>query len=176
VIYVDWNDAQRYVSWLSKITGKTYRLLSQAEYEYATRAGTQTVYPWGDEIGSRNANCRGCGGAWDDKRPAPVGSFAPNRFGLYDMVGNVWEWLEDCYHSPHSTYEDAPRDGSAWIAGGDCSERIDRGGSWRDHPEDLRSAGRDSYQRNLNLPGSDSHPVTYRNRDLGFRVARTLGR
>ena len=100
-------------AWLSRMTGKPYRLLSEAEYEYAARAGTQTAYPWGDEIGKNNANCAGCGSKWDDKQTAPVGSFAVNRFGLYDMHGNVMEWVEDCYHD---SYNGAPSDGSAWIA------------------------------------------------------------
>ena len=96
-INVSWDDAKRYVAWLSKITGKTHRLLTEAEYEYATRAGTKTAYPWGDAIGGNNANCAGCGSRWDVAQTAPVGSFAPNKFGLYDMVGNVWEWVEDAY-------------------------------------------------------------------------------
>ncbi len=100
-INVSWDDAQAYVKWLSRITGKEYRLLSEAEYEYAARAGSQTAYPWGDDIklsGKAMANCDGCGSPWDDKQTAPVGSFAANQFGLYDMVGNVWEWTEDCWN------------------------------------------------------------------------------
>ena len=100
VINVNWEDAQQYVAWLSAVTGKTYRLLSEAEYEYATRAGTQTAYPWGNGIkltDAAMANCNGCGDQWGGYQTAPVGSFAPNRFGLYDMVGNVWEWTEDCW-------------------------------------------------------------------------------
>jgi formylglycine-generating enzyme required for sulfatase activity len=85
-----------------EITGKTYRLLTEAEYEHATRAGTKTAYPWGDAIGGNNANCAGCGSRWDVAQTAPVGSFAPNKFGLYDMVGNVWEWVEDCLHEDYS--------------------------------------------------------------------------
>ena len=81
------------MAWLSKITGRPYRLLSEAEWEYAARAGSTTKYPWGDEIGRGNADCDGCGSQWDGKPPAPVGSFAPNAFGLYDMAGNVWQWL-----------------------------------------------------------------------------------
>jgi formylglycine-generating enzyme required for sulfatase activity len=95
VINVSWDDAKAYVAWLSKKTGKDYRLLTEAEYEYATRAGTQTAYPWGNDIGKNNANCDGCGSQWDNEQTAPVGSFAPNSFGLYDMVGNVWQWVED---------------------------------------------------------------------------------
>jgi formylglycine-generating enzyme required for sulfatase activity len=89
VINVTWNDAKAYVAWLSNKTGQTYRLLTEAEYEYATRAGTTTAYPWGDEIGKNNANCSACGSQWDRKQTAPVGSFTANGFGLYDMVGNV---------------------------------------------------------------------------------------
>jgi len=158
-INVSWNDAQRYVGWLSRMTGKPYRLLSEAEYEYAMRAGTQTVYPWGDEIGQENANCNGCGSQWDGQHPAPVGSFAPNRFGLYDMVGNVWESVEDC---GHADYNGAPEDGSAWIEGADCSGRVVRGGSWLDFPEFLRSAARDG--RSIDAQFSN----------YGLRVGRTL--
>jgi formylglycine-generating enzyme required for sulfatase activity len=159
VINVSWNDAQQYVAWVSEVTGKTYRLLSESEYEYATRAGTTTAYPWGDDIGKNNANCDGCGSQWDKSQTAPVGSFAPNRLGLYDMVGNVFEWTEDCVHG---NYKDAPTDGSAWIKGGDCSKLVVRGGSWVNTPDDLRVAGRE---------GSTSDD---RVDVLGFRVARTL--
>ena len=103
MINVNWYDAQRYTAWLSRVTGKIYRLLSEAEYEYATRAGTTTVYPWGDDIklnGQVMANCNGCGSKWDHTQPAPVGSFAPNQFGPYDMIGNVWEWVEDYRKMP----------------------------------------------------------------------------
>lgn len=159
VINVSWDDAQAYVKWLSKKTRKSYRLLSGSEYEYAMRAGTQTVYPWGDTVGTNNANCHSCGSQWDAKQTAPVGSFAPNGFGLYDMVGNVREWTEDCYHD---TYNGSPTDGSAWIEGGDCYHRVVRGGSFLLAPAFLRSASRYWFT-------SD-----YRLRYLGFRVARTL--
>jgi formylglycine-generating enzyme required for sulfatase activity len=160
VINVNWNDAQRYATWLSQMTGKTYRLLTEAEYEYAARAGTPTAYPWGDEIGTNNANCTSCGSRWDNTRPASVGSFAPNQFGLYDMVGNNWEWVQDCVHNDYSN--DAPTDGSAWIQGGDCKERMVRGGSWSNPPEDLRSAAR------------QWDPINDRYYRLSFRVGRTL--
>jgi formylglycine-generating enzyme required for sulfatase activity len=114
VINVSWDDAQRYAAWLSRMTGKPYRLLSEAEFEYAARAGTRTVYPWGDELGKDNANCGDCGSTWDNRQPSPVGSFAANRFGLHDLHGNVWQWVEDCYHGD---YEGAPQDGSAWVEG-----------------------------------------------------------
>jgi formylglycine-generating enzyme required for sulfatase activity len=162
VINVDWADAQAYVAWLSVVTGKTYRLLSEAEYEYATRAGTTTVYPWGDDIklnGQAMANCNGCGSKWDNQQTAPVGSFVPNRFGLYDMVGNVLEWTEDC---AHSNYNGAPTDGSAWIAGGDCNNRLLRGGSWLVTPDYLRSALRFWI------------PAVSRSSAFGFRVVRTF--
>ena len=149
---MSWDDAKAYVAWLSKLTGKSYRLLSEAEYEYATRAGTQTAYPWGNAIGENNANCNGCGSQWDNRQTAPVGSFAPNQFGLYDMVGNVWEWTEDCYHD---SYGGAPSDGAAWTSG-DCSRRVLRGGAWYNTPDFLRSAhrsGSTSGVRLLRLPG-----------------------
>jgi formylglycine-generating enzyme required for sulfatase activity len=126
VINVSWDNAQRYVTWLSKITGKTYRLLTEAEYEYAARADTRTAYPWGDDIGNDHTNCADCGSRWDLAQAAPVGSFAPNKFGLYEMVGNVWEWVEDCLHED---YRGAPADGSAWMTG-DCGGHRLRGGSW----------------------------------------------
>ena len=158
VINVSWADAKAYSGWLSKKTGKTYRVLSEAEREYATRAGTTTAYSWGNEIGRGNANCSGCGSPWDGRQTAPVGSFKPNAFGLYDMHGNVWEWVEDCYHD---NYKGAPADGSAWTIG-DCVRRRLRGGSWRDDPQNLRSAS-----RNWVAAGDRSY-------FLGFRVGRTL--
>jgi formylglycine-generating enzyme required for sulfatase activity len=165
-IYVTWNEAQQYAAWLSKMTGKSYRLLTEAEYEYAARGGTQTVYPWGDEIGKNNANCRGCGSKWDFKQTAPVGSFAPNGFGLYDMVGNVFEWVEDCFHGNHpgaqtGDYHGAPTDGSAWTTG-DCNYRGARGGSWFSMPIYVHSATRVTFLADL------------RSAVVGFRVARTL--
>jgi formylglycine-generating enzyme required for sulfatase activity len=158
-INVTWNDAQRYVAWFAKMTGKPYRLLTEAEYEYATRAETQTIYPWGNDIGKNNANCNACGSQWDNIQTAPVGSFAANGFGLYDMDGNVWEWVEDCVHN---NYDGAPMDGSAWTTGGDCSRRVVRGGSWYVNPGSLRSAFRNWY------------PPDSRNQFLGIRVGLTL--
>jgi formylglycine-generating enzyme required for sulfatase activity len=158
VTNVNWEDVQAYVAWLSFVTGKTYRLPTEAEYEYAARGGTQTKYPWGDDImlnGKTMANCRVCGSQWDYKKTAPVGSFAPNKFGLYDMVGNVSLWTEDCFHP---NYEGAPADGSVWIKGGDCTSRILRGISYWDDPDDTRS----------------EWDIVTRDVDIGFRVARTL--
>ena len=156
VTNVSWNDAQRYVEWLSRLTGQSYRLLTEAEWEYAARAGTTTAYYWGDEIGKGNANCDGCGSQWDAKQPAPVGSFAANAFGLYDMAGNVFQWVQDCYD-----YNGAPTDGSAWTSG-DCSRRVVRGGSWSGRPQALRAANR------LGLS------TVSRVDSLGFRAGRTL--
>jgi formylglycine-generating enzyme required for sulfatase activity len=164
LINVNWDDAQAYVAWLSAVTGKTYRLLSESEYEYVTRAGTTTAYPWGNDIklnGTVMANCGGCGSQWDNRQTAPVGSFAPNKFGLYDMVGNVWEWTEDCLHQDYSS---SPTDGSPWLdeKRGDCRNRIVRGGAWFDPPGILRSGVR-------GLRATDS-----RVNGIGFRIGRTL--
>ena len=163
VIHVSWEDAQSYVSWLSRETGEQYGLPSEAEWEYAARAGSTTKYSWGNEIGVNRANCGdwgtgGCGSQWDDKQTAPAGSFAPNAFGLYDMHGNVYEWVEDCWNG---SYSGAPSDGSAWRSG-DCAKRVFRGGAWNEHQVFLRAA--------------DRSRITTGNRsnDLGFRVARTL--
>jgi formylglycine-generating enzyme required for sulfatase activity len=125
VINVSWNDAKQYVAWLS--LSKKYRLLSEVEWEYAARASTTTTYSWGDDIGKGNANCRGCGSEWDSRQTAPVGSFKPNAFGLYDMHGNVFEWVEDPWHGSD---EGAPTDGSPWVEGGTISGHVVRGGSW----------------------------------------------
>jgi formylglycine-generating enzyme required for sulfatase activity len=157
VINVSWDDAQQYVKWLSGRTGRPYRLLSEAEWEYAARAGSTTAYPWGDSVGEGNANCDGCGGKWDGKQTAPVGSFNANAFGLHDMHGNVYEWVQDC---GTASYDGAPADGSART--GPCTSRVLRGGSWSYDSRDLRSANR--------RPSSASDQSSSR----GFRLARTL--
>jgi formylglycine-generating enzyme required for sulfatase activity len=159
VINVTWDDAKRYVAWLAKITGKPYRLLSEAEYEYAARARTQTTYPWGATIGTGNANCGECGSQWDGKQTAPVGSFAGNGFGLYDMVGNVFEWVEDCFHDNYKG--GVPSDARPWSAE-NCTRRLVRGGAWLSRATLLRSASRDW------IAIGDGRDY------LGFRVARTL--
>jgi formylglycine-generating enzyme required for sulfatase activity len=159
VINVSWNDAKAYAAWLAKIAGKPYRLVSEAEYEYAARAATQTAFPWSDEIGKGNANCNGCGSEWDNKRTAPVGSFPANPFGLHEMAGNVWEWVEDCWHD---SYSGAPENGAAWIDETDHGYRVVRGGSWSSVPRMLRTAGRNRF-------AADRRDI-----NLGFRVARTL--
>ncbi len=158
VIYVSWEDAREYVAWLSRKTGESYRLPSESEWEYAARAGTTTRYSWGQDIRRNRANCVGCGSQWDNLRTAPAGSFEPNGWGLHDMHGNVWEWVEDCWHE---NYARAPRDGSAWTSGGDCSRRVLRGGSWASRFAQLSSANR--YQ------GAAGDRF-----GAGFRVARTL--
>jgi formylglycine-generating enzyme required for sulfatase activity len=158
VINVSWDDATAYAAWLSQQTGKTYRLPTEAEWEYAARAGSTTKYPWGDEVGLNNANCDGCGSQWDNKQTAPVGSFAANAFGLHEMHGNVWEWVQDCYHS---SYEGAPADGAAREQC-DSSSRVLRGGSWYTDPAWLRSALRHRL--------TASSTLNY----LGFRLVQDL--
>ncbi|MCY4513844.1 MAG: SUMF1/EgtB/PvdO family nonheme iron enzyme, partial [Candidatus Tectomicrobia bacterium] len=130
VINVSWNDAKEYVDWLSSQTGQPYRLLTEAEWEYAARAGATTKYSWGNDIGRSRANCDGCGSPWDDSQTAPVGSFGANAFGLHDMHGNVLEWVEDCWNG---SYSGAPSNGSAWLRG-NCERRVLRGGSWYNLP------------------------------------------
>jgi formylglycine-generating enzyme required for sulfatase activity len=158
VINITWEDAKTYVEWLARVTGKPYRLPSEAEWEYAARAGKQTAYWWGNEIGDGNANCKECSSGPLPDRTQPVNSFAANPFGLYNVHGNVWEWVEDCYHSD---YAGAPSNGSAWISG-DCDRRVVRGGGWYSAPADVRSARR----LPLSIPDTGNN--------LGFRIARTL--
>jgi len=159
VMKVSWNDAKEYVAWLSAQTGRPYRLLSEAEWEYAARAGSATKYAWGNSIENNRANCYGCGSQWDYEQTAPVGSFEPNAFGLHDVHGNVYEWVEDCWNG---SYEGAPEDGGAWLSG-DCGRRVVRGGAWDDFPDDLRIA--------LRVSAAPDRRDSY----YGFRVARPLG-
>ncbi|HUO21877.1 MAG TPA: SUMF1/EgtB/PvdO family nonheme iron enzyme [Caulobacteraceae bacterium] len=135
VVNVNWVDAQAFIAWLNQASGRHYRLPSEAEWEYAARAGATTLYPWGDRFDPNKANSMGMAGAdrWDG--PAPVGSFPPNAFGLYDMVGNVGQWVED---RKHNDFSGAPTDGSAWDDGGDPNWRMVRGGSWVMGPKGLR--------------------------------------
>jgi formylglycine-generating enzyme required for sulfatase activity len=151
VIHVEWGDAKDYVAWLSRRTGRTYRLLSEAEREYVTRAGTTTPFWWGGSISKKQANHNG-------KKTVPVDTFRPNRWGLYQVHGNVADWVEDC---PHNNYNGAPTDGSAWRSR-DCSERVLRGGSYYSRSEWLRSASRDSSGAGSKI---DS---------IGFRVGRAI--
>jgi formylglycine-generating enzyme required for sulfatase activity len=162
VINVSWNDAVAYTEWLSEHTDKRYRLPSESEWEYVARAGMDTKYWWGDDVRQDEevwANCAGCGSQWDGERTAPACSFEANAFGLYDTAGNVWEWVQDCWHD---SYEGSPDDGSAWEAGGDCDRRVIRGGSWNDEPWSLRSAFRYWF-------GPD-----FRTNSLGFRLAQDV--
>ena len=155
---VRWSDAVAYTRWLGRKTGKRYRLPSEAEWEYAARAGTATARHWGNPIGRGQANCDGCGSRWDDRRTAPVGSFAPNSFGLYDMLGNNWEWVKDCYTRSH---DQRPLDGAAFV-GGLCKERVMRGGSFESDPRRLRAANR------------NKHRAGDIDNDFGFRVLREI--
>jgi formylglycine-generating enzyme required for sulfatase activity len=156
---ISWSDAKTYVAWLSKQTGKPYRLLSEAEWEYAARAGSNDLYPWGNELGVGRANCPGWQSQWEDKQPSPVGTFPPNAFGLYDMIGNLWEWVEDSWHP---NYAGAAQDGSVW-RGGDDGQRVTRGGSWGVTQGECNLAYRDF-----------ARPPDFRNYIFGIRVARTL--
>ena len=159
VIHVSWKDAKEYVDWLSERTGEMYRLLSESEWEYAARAGIDSAYYWGAEAGEARANCGRCGGRWGGAQTAPAGSFPPNGFGLFDMSGNVWEWVEDC---GHPDYTGAPSNGSAWLKPGDCRLRMLRGGSWDDAVARVRSAIR--YWEFVDT----------RRDVIGIRVGRTL--
>lgn len=178
-VCLNWKDAKAYVAWLSKKTGKPYRLLSKSEWEYAARGRTTPgAYPryfFGDAesdfcrygngadqtakqkvSGASGWTVLPCSDGW--AYTSPVGSFAPNAFGLYDMHGNAWQWVEDCYYD---NYSGAPTDGSAWITG-DCSRRVLRGGSWDNIPRGLRAAIR------------DKNDPEHRILNVGLRVARTL--
>lgn len=155
VINVSHQDAKGYIRWLNAATGRRFRLPSEAEWEYAARAGSATQYAWGGAIGEGRANCDGCSNRQSFEQTTVVGRFAPNAWGLYDMHGNVWEWVEDRYHP---SYNGAPSDGRAWSSGGDAS-RVLRGGSWTNGPDSLRVSFRNWIQAN--------------NRDVnfGFRLA-----
>ena len=159
VIHVSWEDARQYVRWLSRKTGERYRMLSESEWEYIARGGTTTRFHWGDEVGRGQANCAACGSRWDARQTSPAGSFPPNAFGLHDVHGNVWEWVEDCWHED---YEGAPSDGRAWTVQGDCARRVVRGGSVISPVRTMRSAVR------------GTHPSGTRSHNIGFRVAREL--
>lgn len=171
---VSWNDAKAYVQWLAHRTGKPYRLPSEAEWEYAARAGTNTLRPWGDAAsdGCDFANVYDLAGrevyafGWDpvhcrDGYPdvAPVGALRANAFGLYDMIGNVSEWVEDC---ATDSYVGRPRDARAWVWSGGCGRRVRRGGSWVSPAEQARSAYREAAD------------AAERTDYVGFRVALDL--
>jgi formylglycine-generating enzyme required for sulfatase activity len=157
VINVSWDDAKLYLAWLSQKTGQRYRLPTEAEWEYAARAGTKSPFWWGRDIGAGRAQCDGCGSP-ANRQTSPAGSFRPNGFGLYDTAGNAAEWVEDCWND---TYRNAPKDAAAWT-GGDCHLRVLRGGNFTSKPTDIRSPARFRY---------DSDVRYYAN---GFRIVREL--
>jgi formylglycine-generating enzyme required for sulfatase activity len=171
-VCLDWKDANAFIAWLNAKARSEhpsigqragpYRLPSEAEWEYAARAGTTTARWWGDDLGNGNANCNGCGSQWDYRVLSDVDSFAPNPFGLYGMLGNAWQWTEDCWHP---SYVGAPRDGRAWVVRG-CARHVIRGGSWDNVPLFVRAAARS---------GAGSNGGEYDYSSLtGFRVARDL--
>lgn len=149
VVCVGWAEAVAYTRWLSRITGKQYRLLTEAEWEYVARGGSFTRYWWGNRIVPRMANCLGRACGEDFTGTVPPDTFEPNAFGLHNVLGNVWEWVQDCWND---SYNGAPKDGSAWLAG-DCSRRVLRGGAWNSVAENLRSGKRESSTADR---GSDS--------------------
>ncbi len=157
-INVSWNDANAYAHWIQQQTKQPYRLPSEAEWEYAARSGNQTLYWWGNEVGTNNAACDDCGSGFDGQKTAPTGSFSANSFGLHDMNGNVYEWVSDCYNE---NYDQAPLNGSSWDVGL-CNYRVMRGGSWYDIPRLIRSASR--YR----------HPPNASRNTWGFRLALDL--
>ena len=166
VVNVSWDDAQAYISWLSDKTKQSYRLLTEAEWEYVARAGTNTPFWWGKSITPEQANYNGNyvyeGGGSEGqirKKTVPVDNLEANPWGLYNVHGNIWEWCEDIWHD---SYNGAPSDGSSWLQDGETSRRVVRGGSWGGNPGGLRSAFRNWFS------------TDYRNYKIGFRLARTL--
>lgn len=167
VRYVSWDDVKVFLSWLNTETNSNYRLPTEAEWEYAARAGTKTPFSTGNCISDQQANSEantfidgGCNQKGENrKKVLPVASFPPNPFGLYDMHGNVWEWVEDCWHQD---YDDAPTDGSAWLGtAGNCQYHVMRGGTWHGMVSYMRSAYRFRYPQQTRTGG------------LGFRLARS---
>jgi formylglycine-generating enzyme required for sulfatase activity len=171
-VCLSWKDANTYIDWLNArvkaahpvLAGRAgpYRLPSEAEWEYAARAGTNIARWWGEEIGTNNADCNGCGSQWDDSILAPVDAFKPNPFGLYGVLGNAWQWTADCWHP---SYVGAPTDASVWNEP-NCVRHVMRGGAWNNVPIFVRSASR-------NGAASDSNDYDYSSL-AGFRVARDL--
>jgi formylglycine-generating enzyme required for sulfatase activity len=157
VINVSWDDAQQFIAWLTARTGQKYRLPTEAEWEYAARAGTSTPFWWGKDAGTNRANCTGCGGTFNGES-APAGSFPESPFGIVDMSGNAAEWVEDCWHD---SYRGAPSDGTAWVSA-QCRERVLRGGSFANDANSARTTARFKYDADVRY---------YAN---GFRVARDL--
>lgn len=155
---VSWDEAQQYLKWLGKTTGKTYRLPTEAEWEYADRGGTTTHYWWGDAMKKGMANCKDCGDPWRAEGPADVNAFPPNPFGLQDMNGGVWEWVADCWQP---SFKGAPTDGRAWDDAA-CGARVIRGGSWREGGDYMTVTTRFKYSSSV------------RQSQNGFRVVREL--
>ncbi len=158
VINVSWDEAAAYAAWLSKRTGERYRLPSGAEWEYAARGGTDSLYWWGYQVEKGHANCFECGSKWDRKSTAPVGSFKPNPYGVQETAGNVREWVQDCYHS---NYRGAPTKGEAWVEDR-CDARVVRGGAYDKPADAMRPTWRGELKEDVQLPM------------LGFRLARDL--
>lgn len=158
VINISFSETNDFVRYLRARTGKPYRLPTEAEWEYAARAGTDTPFWWGDDAGEEFANCRHCGSEWDGKSSAPVGQFAANPFGLFDMNGNVWEWIADCWNEDH---QDAPATAAA-RGTGNCERRVIRSGSWY------------YIARLMSASSRDSHPVQLWSYNIGIRVVREL--
>ncbi len=168
-VCLSWKDAQAYIGWLNAQVKAAhpvlasrngpYRLPTEAEWEYAARAGSNTARWWGEEIGAANANCNGCGSEWDNRVLAPVDAFAPNPFGFYGMLGNAWQWTQDCWHP---SYAGAPPDGSAWLEQ-NCAKHVLRGGAWNNVPIFVRAASRNGGDGDYDYSSL-----------AGFRVARDL--
>ncbi len=160
VINVPWEDSKAYAEWLSKATGKRYRLPTESEWEYAARSGGKNEI-WAGTLDEAQLTDYAVYAAHSQNRTAPVGGKTPNGLGLHDTSGNVWEWVEDCWHK---NYDDGPRDGSAWVEaeGGNCEERVRRGGAWVNRPEFLRVSNR------------GRGPADYRDTVIGFRLAQDI--
>lgn len=158
VIYVSWDDAYNYTNWLSRETGKKYRLLSEAEWEYMASAGNQTIFWWGNNEEENRAHCFNCGTGLNPRQPTKIGSFEPNSFKVYDTAGNVAEWVHDCWHD---SYKEAPSTGDVW-EGGDCTQRVVRGGAFSAPLQSLRSAKRDKFKASQQYD------------NIGFRIARDM--
>ena len=168
-VCLSWKDAQAYIGWLNTQVKAAhpvlanragpYRLPSEAEWEYAARAGSNMARWWGEEIGAANANCNGCGSEWDNRVLSPVDAFAPNPFGFYGVLGNAWQWTQDCWHP---SYAGAPQDGSAWLDQ-NCAKHVLRGGAWNNVPIFVRAAARNGGDGDYDYSSL-----------AGFRVARDL--
>lgn len=155
VVHVAWNDIHAFIDWLNAGTGRRFRLPTESEWEYAARAGVTSLYPWGDSVDHGLVNNSVDAGTDTWAYTAPVGRFPANAFGLFDMLGNVWEWVQDCRHA---SYVGAPRDGTAWVDG-DCDSRVARGGSWG------------STSRGVQLAARAAAAEHFASMDLGFRLA-----